>query len=149
MRGLFLLQFSLYIVRNMCVTFRLLFQEYLEKGRDVAVEEYSCANCKKVFPTEARLRSHECSQKIPCSWPQCQTVLASTQALKRHQHLHNETFKCQVCEKCYGSNSELSRHSLTHTGIKYLCEECGSSFTQVKNLQKHKKICHSDSEAMH
>ena len=39
--------------------------------------------------------------------------------LRAHQRIHNgDTFKCEMCDKCFTTLSDLRKHARTHTGEK-------------------------------
>ena len=49
--------------------------------------------------------------------------------------------QCTVCGKCFGSNKDVRRHMLVHTGEKpYSCDICGRRFTQKSSMKTHRTI---------
>ena len=57
------------------------------------------------------------------------------------KYLSVSKFACTVCGKCFGSNKDVRRHMLVHTGEKpYSCDICGRRFTQKSHLKAHQKI---------
>ena len=56
-----------------------------------------------------------------------------------------KVYACDQCEKTYGSSNHLSRHKVTHTGVKFACEFCDREFTRKDKLNKHKRDKHEDS----
>uniref|UniRef100_A0A8C2EIV9 C2H2-type domain-containing protein n=1 Tax=Cyprinus carpio TaxID=7962 RepID=A0A8C2EIV9_CYPCA len=53
----------------------------------------------------------------------------------------NEKFQCDVCGRCFHSNTNLSVHYLVHTGERpNKCSFCGKGFSQKGNLQVHERI---------
>ena len=58
---------------------------------------------------------------------------------------HNKVFKCNVCEKSYGTESLLESHKKTvHLGIKpFKCNLCHDCFSSNKHLQRHIRGAHN------
>ncbi|XP_056308783.1 zinc finger protein 665 [Danio aesculapii] len=53
----------------------------------------------------------------------------------------NEKFRCEVCGRCFHSNTNLLVHYAVHTGEKpYKCSFCEKGFSQKGNLQAHERI---------
>ena len=49
--------------------------------------------------------------------------------------------QCKWCDYSTIQSSSLTKHILTHSGVKpYHCKECGSSFSQAKHLKTHLRI---------
>ncbi|XP_016131480.1 zinc finger protein 239-like [Sinocyclocheilus grahami] len=83
---------------------------------------FSCYDNGKVFlrqnAAKKRLRKHRFSKLKP-----------------------NEKFRCEVCGRCFHSNTNLSVHYLVHTGERpNKCSFCGKGFSQKGNLQAHERI---------
>ncbi|XP_051572581.1 zinc finger protein 235 [Myxocyprinus asiaticus] len=53
----------------------------------------------------------------------------------------NEKFRCEVCGKCFHSNTNLTVHYVVHTGERpHKCSYCGKGFSQKGNLHTHERI---------
>lgn len=53
-------------------------------------------------------------------------------------------YKCDQCDKAYGSKSHLNRHiKCVHLGVTYSCPQCDSKFSENANLNTHIKSVHS------
>ncbi|XP_073705538.1 uncharacterized protein [Garra rufa] len=53
----------------------------------------------------------------------------------------SEKFRCEICGRCFHSNTNLSVHYLVHTGERpNKCSFCGKGFSQKGNLQAHERI---------
>eukprot|EP00092_Neocalanus_flemingeri_P032900 GFUD01035782.1.p1 GENE.GFUD01035782.1~~GFUD01035782.1.p1 ORF type:complete len:427 (-),score=96.28 GFUD01035782.1:70-1350(-) len=51
---------------------------------------------------------------------------------------------CADCGKQFGRKYHLNRHALTHSGINYPCDACGSSFKRKDVLRQHISKVHDD-----
>ncbi|KAI2666026.1 Zinc finger protein 235 [Labeo rohita] len=69
---------------------------------------------------------------------------ASKNRLRKHRFSRlkpNEKFRCEICGRCFHSNTNLSVHYLVHTGERpNKCSFCGKGFSQKGNLQAHERI---------
>uniref|UniRef100_A0A672QN85 C2H2-type domain-containing protein n=1 Tax=Sinocyclocheilus grahami TaxID=75366 RepID=A0A672QN85_SINGR len=69
---------------------------------------------------------------------------AAKNRLRKHRFSKlkpNEKFRCDVCGRCFHSNTNLSVHYLVHTGERpNKCSFCGKGFSQKGNLQVHERI---------
>ncbi|CAM4341940.1 hypothetical protein PO909_001173 [Leuciscus waleckii] len=69
---------------------------------------------------------------------------ASRNRLRKHRFSklkQNEKFCCEVCGRCFHSNTNLMVHYVVHTGERpYKCSFCGKGFSQKGNLQTHERI---------
>ncbi|TRY92161.1 hypothetical protein DNTS_015086 [Danionella cerebrum] len=53
----------------------------------------------------------------------------------------NLKYSCEVCGKCFHSNTNLLIHYAVHTGERpYKCSFCGKGFSQKGNVQAHERI---------
>lgn len=54
-----------------------------------------------------------------------------------------ERYKCKICNKNNGSQSDLDKHLRCHTGEKpHKCPECGRGFADISNMYKHVRSQH-------
>ncbi len=69
---------------------------------------------------------------------------AAKNRLRKHRFSKltpSEKFSCEVCGRCFHSNTNLSVHYLVHTGERpNKCSFCGKGFSQKGNLHAHERI---------
>ncbi|CAH1782131.1 unnamed protein product, partial [Owenia fusiformis] len=57
-----------------------------------------------------------------------------------------ESFRCEICGKCYSIKNDLDKHALKHTRERpFHCHVCEKSFTSSLLLKRHILNLHSDS----
>lgn len=80
-----------------------------------------CNTCDKTFKTEGRFNRHQATKKHIAKEEECsksakiiklQSYKAKAKSNKQH-HREQGTFRCSVCERNYGSNSDLKKHNKT------------------------------------
>ena len=55
-------------------------------------------------------------------------------------HTGETPYECEICNKAFYSNSDLTKHTRVHTGEKpYSCDVCQKSCTTSSALSKHNK----------
>ncbi|KAG4073460.1 hypothetical protein HA402_000684 [Bradysia odoriphaga] len=124
-------------------------------------KEHICRICNTAFDSETDVRTHKENVHTKLSCNTCPATFPMNEEEKLLEHMermHNgkdrenaicadcgSQFKTQnqlkyVCDKAFSYRESLVTHSSLHTGIKpYLCEGCGSRFSCIGNLIKHRK----------
>ncbi|GMT09021.1 hypothetical protein PFISCL1PPCAC_318 [Pristionchus fissidentatus] len=101
-----------------------------------------------VFHGEELARpSHSPVTGFPCPERNCQSVLSSLTALRKHKLVHApKIYGCTQCDRSFAERTKLTRHERSHTGEKpYKCvfPGCEKVFAHSFNLTTHMKL-HSD-----
>ena len=86
---------------------------------------FLCRNCGKSFPFESDLAAHH------------------TKYRRHPGHMCNHEVDSKICGKWFFSNSDLTKHALTHTGKVHECLECGFTTLDKRYLCAH-LYTHSD-----
>ncbi|KAK7792740.1 hypothetical protein R5R35_007059 [Gryllus longicercus] len=142
---------------------------HIAKKHTVAGVQFTCGYCDKAFGNENLKKIHERSHIFPeknhstlkkghershifpeknpttaafvCEY--CGRSFRTRKTLKEHHialHSDDRPYKCDKCDKNYGSLSSLDIHKATHSSeTPYLCDLCGKTFKHVSNLRSHKR----------
>ncbi|XP_059151174.1 zinc finger and BTB domain-containing protein 17-like isoform X10 [Physella acuta] len=91
----------------------------------------------RLYSSSARAGNHTC--------PHCRVVLPAALLSKHVAEIHGaeeKPFQCRVCGKGFLSISGLNHHKLHHTGQKFMCPICDTTFTQKGKVKRHLKNIH-------
>ena len=111
-----------------------------------------CSKCPQLFNNPCSLRRHFYSHqelRFPCrncgkSFPFESDLAAHHTKYRRHPgHMCNHEVDGKICGKWFFSNSDLTKHALTHTGKVHECLECGFTTLDKRYLHAH-LYTHSD-----
>ena len=105
-----------------------------------------CTICEEVFENprtkDRHMRKvHYNTPRIKC--PECQLTFGRRQHMTRHvETMHKKsrtTFECDICEKQFLYEGNLTRHRKNvHGGQRdFKCEECPAKFTRREDLRNH------------
>ncbi|RUS78841.1 hypothetical protein EGW08_013383 [Elysia chlorotica] len=113
---------------------------------------FTCEICGKMYTEERYLILHEKThtdnsdnlKPFACTF--CDRRFSSQHLLSKHEkkmHLSKREIKCHLCHKLFKRNENLTRHMLSHSGVKnFQCPECGVGFTEKGSLTRHFKAQH-------
>ena len=82
-----------------------------------------------------------------CGWVDCHKKYVTIRNLRRHMQLHTgeRNYQCAICNKCFTTPYNVTRHKKTHTmklhtgERSYPCELCNKCFTTPHSVTRHKK----------
>eukprot|EP00116_Pleurobrachia_bachei_P019491 sb/3479753/ len=83
-----------------------------------------------------------------CKIMRCSVVKSSEKDLFEHvriDHADREYNRCDVCSIAFKKFSNLTQHSLVHSGDKpHKCDQCGKRFILKYNFVKHQLLFHNE-----
>ena len=113
--------------------------------------KFSCTICDYKATQKSSLTRHieSVHQGVKYNCIICGYDASSKGCLIKHtESLHKgRKFQCKSCSKEFNNKSNLSTHTkAVHEGRRFICDLCNKSF---KNLNKHKKLLHSEEQIQH
>ena len=111
---------------------------------------FKCKDCGRRFGNMTHLRRHMMihTNAKPYLCDHCGKSFRSERSRSIHDKLfhhdgESHRFQCDICKKKFGSQQNLDRHELVHTGFKpHLCVTCGRRFKSKETLRDHDKRVH-------
>ena len=113
---------------------------------------YWCEICGSTFTTKwtriNHIKTHAPKSKpsTPCMCHICSKSFNSKSSLTHHLnsvHVDKKDYKyqCNHCPQGFPRRNELTRHMVTHTGIRnFTCITCGQKFLTRATMEQHEKI---------
>lgn len=121
-------------------------QKYIDHilRRQEGNSEYVCTYCKKVFPSQRLLNNH-CKRHVKAfKCPNCSVAVNSSWELKRHistVHAKIKTLACGECGRSFFQKSDLDKHMKLHYSIElFHCNFCEKKYRWKKQLKEHMKM---------
>uniref|UniRef100_A0A8D8BXW2 Zinc finger protein 268 n=1 Tax=Culex pipiens TaxID=7175 RepID=A0A8D8BXW2_CULPI len=82
-------------------------------------------------------------EDMSCPYEGCEFVAKCYQSFYNHKNLHENRFKCAVCEKFFANRQQLNIHKNTHLEKRerpYACSECDKRYTSQARLTDHVRV---------
>ena len=103
-----------------------------------------CPNCGEAFRLnetfKIHLLRHTGDRQFPCEV--CGKSFFTERDIKQHVKIHTMPYKCDKCDKTFGSKNALNEHQLKHIGIKYECRfNCGMQAWYRRQRSNHEWNC--------
>ncbi|CAG5121146.1 unnamed protein product [Candidula unifasciata] len=136
-----------------CKPCSLSFSTHMDYSKHMTRHEASstslkCSHCLKSFKSVKQLRLHHVTAHACCHFCEyCRAGFPDAMSLQLHEQLHTLdpdklTFRCDICNKAFYTQSQCSAHKRTHKDEKaHACDVCGSAFFKRGDLTKHVRNC--------
>ncbi|XP_028156442.1 zinc finger protein 43-like [Ostrinia furnacalis] len=119
-----------------------------KSAHNVAMQEYKCPVCGKIFPIMSRMKIHVKQVHIreknfACTM--CELRFFSRTHLNKHmiKHVGERIHQCEVCLKSYARKQTLRHHMTIHSKEKkFTCSFCSQEFSQNHSLGRHMRVHH-------
>ena len=107
------------------------------------LNKVQCPHCKKWCSGDRTLKMHirqvhrKDTHTLAC--PHCNFTTFENYKMMKHIEAHGKNFKCDRCDKRFGSKSLRTQHiRKDHENIKYLkCSLCPKGYNEIRSLKKH------------
>lgn len=113
--------------------------------------EHSCAPCQRHFATNRHYRLHmKRMHESEANCPICDKLFPTEAKMKSHIRIHDNPhmFECPKCYTCIKDKKHLDRHLRQHKndGIRFPCRYCPQKFVMMKTLRFHMSKMHKDEQ---
>lgn len=105
-------------------------------------EDFSCEKSIQNLSTQQVVvehsETHKSKRKFSCKF--CDKTFLRGCKLRRHILTHKKTYMCKICttQRRFSEVSHLAdHHQKVHTGEKFVCEKCNTSYTDMGLLKDH------------
>ncbi|XP_022289067.2 uncharacterized protein LOC111101077 [Crassostrea virginica] len=126
--------------------------EVEDKNSKSNIGLFSCSVCQEEFKDDANLQTHK-RKHIKVQFQSkskegalicdiCGNSFKSKTGLSLHKKIHSKNKQCVECGKTFDRPILLSRHMLTHSNIKHMCDICGKSYSMISHLRAHISSAH-------
>ncbi|XP_034939321.1 zinc finger protein 154-like [Chelonus insularis] len=123
-----------------------------EKIHKQGTKPYVCDTCGRSFFEAEEMRLHKAGHGggKPRECDYCGEHFRRLSEIADHVrrfHTFERPHTCAFCSKSFYSLYSLKQHVMIHTGQKpFVCDRCGSKFTQKGNLARHIARKHADED---
>ncbi|XP_063815005.1 zinc finger protein 845-like isoform X2 [Pseudophryne corroboree] len=117
-------------------------QEY--EGQSVLTAVPEVTSEPEHLSTPPSETTEETGVKMLYRCAECSFTSCNLTALRRHMRRHSDKYKCHLCEKTFGSTTELRIHVNVHLGIRpHKCKECDMAYGTAADLLRHTRSAHT------
>ena len=113
-----------------------------------------CTVCGKFFTSKSILKTHIQTKHDPhlnkchvCPFDGCRKTFSRVTLYQDHINIHTgvKPYQCSVCKRAYHYRYKKNQHERACSGVvQHNCIECGSVFTDVTSLKRHRESQHSN-----
>ena len=110
---------------------------------DEVVDDVEQNEIRKVMTFTTKGVKRKRTQQHECNV--CEKMFGSPSDLVKHMRVHTneKPYECDVCEKRFSDSGNLKVHMRIHTNEKpYECDVCEKRFSQSGSLKVHMRCCH-------
>lgn len=116
------------------------FEDTLKRHLNEHQKPYRCETCGKSYSMEKWLivhqRFHNGEKTYKCR--KCGSHFETMLEYQRHKSAAHKEFKCDLCDKQFGTSAKLIYHRRAHTGEKpFQCDQCLRTFRTIKSCRSH------------
>ncbi|KAM3929254.1 uncharacterized protein RB166_007062 [Leptodactylus fuscus] len=111
------------------------------------VIEYKCSKCPLVFQRDKDLRDHRAEHRLPKPCTKCGEEFSSHPELRLHtKEAHGRLLECPLCHQHFRYKAALDIHQRQHMDNEaYKCQKCQKVYTKLHYFLRHNEVhCKDD-----